>query len=57
MVIKEIEIMKTRTYGLKHKPSGIEYKPATGFDPMSHKEACTFKSKLSKPNDWMLIEL
>ena len=46
-----------RLYGLKHVPSGIEYKPMTGFEPMTHAEACTFKSKLCNPNDWMLIEL
>lgn len=49
--------MKTRYYGIKHIESGIEYKPSTGFEPMTHKEACTFKSKMRNPNDWMLIEL
>lgn len=46
-----------RLYGLKHVPSGIEYKPETGFELMTHKEACTFKCKMVRPNDWMLIEL
>ena len=51
--------MKTqapRMYGLRHK-SGIEYKPQTGFSAMTHKEVCTFKSKLMHPLDWGLIEV
>ena len=51
--------MKTqaqRVYGLRHK-TGMEYKPQTGFAPMTHKEACTMKRKLMRPLDWELIEL
>ena len=53
---KEHKMKQLRFYGLKHK-SGIEYKPETGFSPMTHKEACTFKSKLMRPLDWELIEV
>ena len=49
--------MNNKLYGLRHNKTGIEYRPETGFEPMTHKEACTFKSKLMCPNDWMLIEL
>ena len=45
------------TYGLKHNKSGIVYSPLTGFDLMTHKEACTFKSKMTNPDDWQLITL
>ena len=45
------------TYGLKHSKSGIIYYPLTGFNPMTHEEACTFKNKMMNPDDWELITL
>ena len=47
---------KSRFYGLQHK-NGTKYCPETGFNVMTHKEACTMKSKQRNPNDWELIEL
>lgn len=46
-----------KRYGLKHVKSGTEYKPSTGFEPMSHKEVCCLKRKLMKPNEWIVVQL
>lgn len=48
---------KTRLFSVMNIKSGEVYKFDERFEPMSHKEACTFISKMTIPSQWAVYEV